>query len=149
MYKIMRIILYLFICTVLLSSSCAENKRLRKSNKSTTENIIPEIEEKQVIEPASLIKEFEEKLVVNDEKPPDPHMFFVIIGSFRNPDNAKRYQLQIAKDNFGSEVLKNEAGLFRVSVMATDEINVARDEIKRIRKLFPKYFDTWLLIQKK
>jgi hypothetical protein len=44
---------------------------------------------------------------------------------------------------------KNEIGFFRVSVLATEEITHARDEIRRIRNILPKYFDTWLLIQKK
>jgi len=122
---------------------------LRKSKKSATENIVPKIEEKQITEPATEIKEVEEKLVPIDEKLPDPHRYFVIIGSFRNPDNAKKYQGQILKKGFSSEILKNEAGLYRVSVMSTDEIEFARDDVRRIRRLFPEYYDTWLLIQKK
>lgn len=122
---------------------------MRKSKKSATENIVPKIEEKQITEPATEIKEVEEKLVPIDEKLPDPHRYFVIIGSFRNPDNAKKYQGQILKKGFSSEILKNEAGLYRVSVMSTDEIEFARDDVRRIRRLFPEYYDTWLLIQKK
>ena len=122
---------------------------MRKSKKSATENIVPKIEEKQISEPATEIKEVEEKLVPIDEKLPDPHRYFVIIGSFRNPDNAKKYQGQILKKGFSSEILKNEAGLYRVSVMSTDEIEFARDDVRRIRRLFPEYYDTWLLIQKK
>ncbi len=45
-------------------------------------------------------------------------------------------------------MLKNDAGLYRVSVMGTDDLIVAREEIGRIRDQFPEYSDTWLLIQK-
>ena len=146
----MKVLICVIIVTAIVSFSCAgTNKHLRKSKKSATENIVPKIEEKQISEPATEIKEVEEKLVPIDEKLPDPHRYFVIIGSFRNPDNAKKYQGQILKKGFSSEILKNEAGLYRVSVMSTDEIEFARDDVRRIRRLFPEYYDTWLLIQKK
>lgn len=146
----MRILKCLIIFTVILYSSCAGmHKNLRKSKISTSENIVLKIEEKQKSEPAVEIKEVEEKLVPINEKLPDPHRYFVIIGSFRNPDNAKKYQGQILKRGFNSEILKNQAGLYRVSVMATDEIETARDDVRRIRRIFPEYFDTWLLIQMK
>jgi cell division protein FtsN len=146
----MKVIICFIIVTAIASFSCAgTNKNLRKSKKATTEIIVPKIEEKQITEPETKIKEVEEKLVPIDEKLPDPHRYFVIIGSFRNPDNAKKYQEQILKKGFSSDILKNEAGLYRVSVMSTDEIEFARDDVRRIRRLFPEYYDTWLLIQKK
>lgn len=146
----MRILISVIIGTALLSFSCAgKNKQLRKSRTSATENIIPKIEEKQISEPAVEIKEVEEKLVPHNDKLPDAHRYFVILGSFRNPENAKKYQVQILKKGFSSEILKNEAGLYRVSVMSTDEIESAREDIRRIKRVFPEYSDTWLLIQKK
>ena len=145
----MRFIICLITALVLVSSCAGINKRLRKNKKPVIENIAPETEPKESLHTAAPIKEIEEKLVPVDELAPNPHRYFVIIGSFRNPDNAKKYQVQILKEGFRSEILKNEEGLYRVSVQATDEIGVARDEIRRIRNVFPKYFDTWLLIQKK
>jgi cell division protein FtsN len=131
----MKYITYFILAAILVSSSCAgTNKRLRKSNQ-TTEASVP-------------IREVEEKLVPNENVLPDPHRYFVIIGSFRSPENAKKYQTQILAEGFKSDVLKNEAGLYRISVMATDDVSSARNEIKRIRERFPKYSDTWLLIQK-
>lgn len=102
--------------------------------------------EKTVEEP---IIEVEEKLVAVNYVAPEPYNYFVIIGSFRNPNNAKNYQKQIEIDGFSSELLKNENGLYRVSVMASNDIVAARKEIKRIREKYPKYSDTWLLIQVK
>lgn len=94
------------------------------------------------------IVEVEEKLVPNEDKEPSPGKFFVIIGSFRDPANARDHQAIVRKDGFVSEILKNEAGLFRISVLATDDVNAARNEIGRIRTKFPAYSDTWLLIRK-
>ena len=87
-------------------------------------------------------------MAVNNVEP-EPYNYFVIIGSFRNPNNAKNYQKHIETDGFSSELLKNENGLYRVSVMASNDILAARKEIKRIREKYPKYSDTWLLIQVK
>ncbi len=95
------------------------------------------------------IKEVTEKLVPVLEIPPAPDQYFVIIGSFRNYNNAVNYQDIIRKDGFNSVLLKNEKGLHRVSVMGTNNITEARSEIKRIRTAFPKHSDTWLLIQLK
>ena len=138
MKKNLIILTCVLIGTALLSFSCGgTNKHFLKNKKSATENNLPKI------------KEVEEKLVPINKKLPDPHRYFVIIGSFRNPDNAKKYQGEILKDGFNSMILKNEAGLYRVSVKSTDDIELAREDIKRIKRLFLEYYDTWLLIQKK
>jgi len=138
----MRILTYLLIATFLITSSCASaNKRLR--NKQTTESL------GKTLMPSTPIREVEEKLVSHDEQAPDPHTYFVIIGSFRNPGNAKEHQALVASDGFKSGLLKNEAGLYRVSVLATDDVTKAREEVRRIWAKFPKYADTWLLIQLK
>jgi cell division protein FtsN len=146
----MIILTCVLIGTALLSFSCAgTNKQLRKNRKSITAILIPETEKKQILEPTVEIKEVEEKLIPFGEKLPDPSRFFVIIGSFRYPENAKKYQMQILTEGFNSEILRNEAGLYRVSVMSTNEIAAAREDIRRIRRTFPEYSETWLLIQKK
>lgn len=98
--------------------------------------------------PATPIREVEEKLVPVEEKAPSPQKFFVIIGSFRDPVNAKEHQAIVKKDGFKSEILKNDAGLYRVSVMATNDVTEARNEIRRIWAKYQAYSDTWLLISK-
>ena len=86
----MRILIFLIIGTVLLFSACdSKNSRLAKNKKSGIETGIPKIEEKPVQVTINQIKEVEEKLIANNNKLPNPHRYFVIIGSFRNPDNAK------------------------------------------------------------
>lgn len=142
---------YLFlICLIFLSYSCGGPQKSvigpDETDQTSDLSKAEMIPEKLVDEP---IKIFEEKLVPVNNLPPDPSRYFVIIGSFRNPDNAGNYQKQIELDGFSSELLKNEEGLYRVSVLATDVMLDARREIKRIRENYPKYSDTWLLIQKR
>lgn len=145
----MKTINYLIIVILLLSASCAtSNKRLKLSKDE-----VPQTTVKTTLMPAGPvgkagnIKEVEEKLVPNDEKAPDPYRYFVIIGSFRDPVNAKEHQAIVLEDGFKSVVLKNEAGLYRVSVLATDDITEARNEVRRIWAKFPEYSDTWMLIR--
>ena len=145
----MRPLNYLLIITLLLTLSCSstktslfggKNKEKQSSAQGTSIN--------KTLMPATPIKEVEEKLVSNEEKAPGPEKYFVIIGSFKEPANAREHQAIVRKDGFSSEVLKNEAGLYRVSVMATDDITAARNEVRKIWAKFPEYSDTWMLISK-
>jgi cell division protein FtsN len=146
----MRILSYLFIGIILLTTSCNSTKTSlfggNKQNKE--ENVKGKSIKTTTLMPAGPIKEVEEKLVKNEDKEPSPQKYFVIIGSFRDPVNAKEHQALVRKDGFASEVLKNDAGLYRVSVKATDDITEARNEVRRIWAKFPKYSDTWMLIRK-
>lgn len=137
----MRILIYLILASLLFTASCSTSKRLR--NKPASESI------GKTLMPSTPIREVEEKLVTENQQAPDPHSYFVIIGSFRSLDNAKEHQAQVSRAGFKPILLKNEAGLYRVSVMATDDADAARSEVRRIWAGFPSYSDTWLLIQKK
>lgn len=144
LYPLALILLALFVF------SCGGSKKTVLSEDSPEISTAPAVteipKEKPVEKP---IVEVEEKLAPIDNVIPDPDSYFVIIGSFRNPVNARNYQKQIEKDGFSSSLLRNESGLYRVSVMSSNDILVARKEIKRIREKFAKYSDTWLLIQVK
>jgi cell division protein FtsN len=141
----------LFVGSLLLFTSCS-NKGKRKSM-PTGIPIETEITSTQpfeeVKEPEEPIREIEEVLVPIQEIPVNPSHYFVITGSFRNPDNAENFQKQLSSEGFVPVLLRNDAGLYRVSVLATDQIFQAREEILRIRSRYPKYNDVWLLIQKK
>ena len=133
---------------MLLSISCSRQKEIQKS--AAELNSVPvnaETEEKEPGEEA--IVELEEKLVEVEEEPPAEFRYFVIIGSFRIKDNAIQYQETIGEKGFSPVLLRNEAGLYRVSVKATDDISEARNEIRRIRGEYAEHGDTWLLIRKR
>jgi len=146
----MRILSYLFIVITVLSTSCNSTRTsLFGSSRQEKEDGIQGTSIKTTtLMPAGPIKEVEETLVKNENKEPSPQKYFVIIGSFRDPVNAKEHQTLIRKDGFSSEVLKNDVGLYRVSVKATDDITEARNEVRKIWAKYPKYSDTWMLIRK-
>jgi cell division protein FtsN len=145
----MKVLAYFVLGSVLFLSSCSgTNKWFRSGSKGKTNTEVKGTSIKRTLMPATPIKEVEEKLVPNDIMEPDSHKYFVIIGSFRNRENARKYQTQLEKDGFVSEVLKNEAGHYRISVKATDDITEARNEVRRIWANYSKYSDTWMLIRK-
>lgn len=158
----MRITVYVLVSLFLLCS-CGGLKKITKSKKSAEPvktatatapapapaPVVAPAGKKPEPVPAAPIREVVEKVVPVERPAQVSQRYFVIIGSFRNPDNARKYQTQISRDNFRSEILRSETGFYRVSVMATDDMEKARNEIRRIRYTYPKYHDTWLLIQKK
>lgn len=143
----MKILKYLFIGIIVLSTSCSSTKTSLFGGKKK-ESSVQGTSINKTLMPATPIREVEETLVSNEDKAPGPQKYFVIIGSFKDPANAREHQAIVRKDGFSSEVLKNEAGLYRVSVMATDDIDAARNEVRRIWSKFPEYSDTWMLISK-
>jgi cell division septation protein DedD len=145
----MRIFTSLLVVCMLITTSCNSTKTgLFGSGKKNKEASVKGTSINKTLMPSTPIKEVEETLVTNNDKAPSPQKYFVIIGSFRDPANAREHQVIVRKDGFESEVLKNEAGLYRVSVKATDDITEARNEVRRIWAKFPKYSDTWMLIRK-
>ncbi|HYW95365.1 MAG TPA: SPOR domain-containing protein [Bacteroidales bacterium] len=135
------------ILLAILATSCAKMHKAQKEQPNASEEATrPTAREDQDIVDDPPITEKEEKIVEQDDKPLIQNHYYVIIGSFKNPDNARTYQEQIASDGFSSVLLRNEEGLYRVSVMSTNTILQARNEIRRIRTRFDKYDDTWLLI---
>lgn len=134
----------------LLCISCGGlNKKMTRSGgagKETPVVTAQAIPEKAQQEP---IVERTEKLVEAPGIQINPSKFFVIIGSFQSLDNAKTQVGESAARGFVPVILKSESGYFRVSVMATDDEAVARNEIYRIKYLYPEHADTWLLIQQR
>lgn len=157
-FYVMRITV-IFIIVLLSMSSCSVFKKSLRNKKSASTPVTSQVVVKEEPKPAATvkepatkeipIKEAEEKLLPVENKMPDPHRYFVITGSFRNPDNAKRFTSKLTREGFRPEILRSETGFYRVSVMATDDVSAARNEIRRIRSSYPEYHDTWLLIQKK
>jgi len=144
----MKVFGYFILVSVLFFSSCSGTNKLFRSSKVDAKTKVEGTSIKKTLMPATPIKEVEENLVPNNDKVTDSHKYFVIIGSFRSQANARKYQTQVEKDGFVSEILKNEAGHYRVSVKASDDITEARNEVRRIWANYSKYSDTWMLIRK-
>lgn len=146
----MRIVVLIILGSILQYSSCERKNKFRGAdNMPVSENVTPEIQDKTIPDTPKTVRQVEERLVANNNRFPENKRYFVIIGSFKNQDNAQKYQSQILKNGFISEILKNEEGLYRVSVMATNDLKEAINEVKRIWITYPEYYDTWLLVRKK
>jgi cell division protein FtsN len=78
----------------------------------------------------------------------DQYQYFVIIGSFRNKNNAENYKQEMIAKGFVPVILLSETGLHRVSVNSYRQEAQARERIMQIRQSFPEHTDTWLLIRK-
>ena len=149
--------LLILVVFALVAASCGGVKKKSKTGSTpaavVTQPVVAETVKEEVKVPVVIpepIKEVEEKIVPVNNKPVDPSRYFVIAGSFRSADNARKRQAELLTEGFRtSELMRNEAGLYRVSVMATDDVVQARTEIMRIRSGFKKYNDAWLLISKK
>jgi len=111
------------------------------------------VKEEQVVEKrpeqASDIVIREEKVRVVEQKGNEPvYKYYVILGSFKVIENARKFRDEIVKEKFEPVILENENGLYRVSVNAFNDEMQARERIGQIRKQYEKYNDVWLLARK-
>ena len=72
----------------------------------------------------------------------------VIVGSFSNVDNAVKLQAKLNGMRYHSIIMKNNAGMSRVSIAGFDEEGAAREELLKVREQYPEFADAWLLISK-
>ena len=72
----------------------------------------------------------------------------VIVGSFSNVDNAVKLQAKLNGMGYHSIIIKNDAGMSRVSIAGFDEEEAAREELLKVREQYPEFADAWLLISK-
>jgi cell division protein FtsN len=103
---------------------------------------------KPVVKKKTPIVVKEEKVNVIEESADNTSKFYVIIGSFNVLDNAKNYKANLTKESFSPIILRNENGLYRVSVASYNDEEKARAKVDAIRNQYEKYNDTWLLIRK-
>jgi len=76
------------------------------------------------------------------------YRFYVIIGSFRDIENARRNNVDLVRKGFTPVILENENGLFRISVGGYDDERAARTRIANIRESYEEHRDVWLLIRR-
>lgn len=89
----------------------------------------------------------EEKIVTSDQD--SIKSYYVIAGSFKNQKSAEALKKRLIFMGFKeSSVIRNEAGLYRVSAGAFDTHAKCWEEVFRIRKKYPQYADVWGLSAK-
>lgn len=76
----------------------------------------------------------------------DMMRYCVIVGSFIQKQNAIRLRNKLTKMGFlGSSIMQNREGMYRVSALCTDHLNMARTKLTDIRRQYPQFSDAWLL----
>ena len=118
----------------------------------------PPVEEEPIVEPepepeppGEEIRVVEERFTFETEEQEithEEHMYFVIVGSFIQKDNADRFMETLRGQGFDPVILMSETGFHRVSVGSYEREIPARTRIQQIRTNYPDYHDTWLLIRK-
>lgn len=72
--------------------------------------------------------------------------YCVIVGSFMYQQNAIRLRNDLMRQGFlGSSVMRNNEGMYRVSLLCSDNWNYAQRELERIRSRYTRFSDAWLL----
>jgi len=71
--------------------------------------------------------------------------YHVVVGSFKNRDNAKRLQQTLNLQKNDAVIVINEHGMYRVLIASYPTYKEAHTKINEIQNRFP---DTWVLIQK-
>ncbi len=150
----MRTTIIIMLVTALLAVSC-QTRRMVVVDEEPPVVIAPveepdPVPEPVIEEPEILIRE--EKFSFENEEDKlihEPNRYFVIVGSFRNPENAHRFTLTLKQQGFTPVMLLSETGFTRVSVSSyTNELS-ARARVRQVREDYPQYHDTWLLIREK
>ena len=124
---------FIFATLAVLAGSCKSTSKTTSAEELNSKTEVTVREEK--VKPVDLSNE-------------TLYRYYVIIGSFREFENVRQFNAGLAKDGFKPVILKNENGLFRVSVGAFDDERAARKKITKIRADSDKYDDVWLLVRK-
>ncbi len=148
----MKMKLVLMVAVLFVAVGC-RSQRMNAVDETTRERPVIEKETEIAVEVdhTTGIMSLEESFTFTRDEDKDRHdekAYFVIIGSFRNKDNADRYKETIKTKGFEPVILLSETGLHRVSVDSYKVENDARARIMQIRSQFQEHEDTWLLIRK-
>ncbi len=68
--------------------------------------------------------------------------FHIIVGSFKNENNAKNLRSNLAKTGMKAFVAVNKDGMYRVFAVSSDDETSIRTELVKVRQSFP---DAWIL----
>lgn len=149
------------IVVVMMAVSCKTAKKVQTADNTTQPNIeqgapakvfsVPETDEPKPAvtdSPVTTRKEDISFTQQEDELKNEVNSYFIIVGSFSSLDNAKKYRETLIAEGFTPIILQsNTSGYFRVCVNSFKNETEARTRVQEIRKNFPKYYDSWLLIK--
>jgi cell division protein FtsN len=72
--------------------------------------------------------------------------YHVVVGSFANEYNAIRLRDKLNEAGYTSIIMLNRSNMNRVSIAGFDDEFAAREELRRVRYVYPEYHDAWLLV---
>lgn len=147
------------IAVVLMFASCNSSRRAAQSP-YTTDNTAPKVFSVPVNEPTttnttaavpespvSMRREQISFTQQEDLMGNESNSFFVIVGSFSQLENAKRFRETLLAEGFTPIILHSETGNYRVCINSYKGEQEARSRVVQVRLAFPKYSDAWLLIK--
>ena len=146
-----KIVVSMFILSIFFTACKTSKYATKSAYEPAIDNSVDDIEsnsaEEEVIQPQREIPIVMKMEEVTIEKSNDQKLraFYVIIGSFSNPENADKLQNQQLQNGVPAVVLKSETGMFRVAKLGTDNEQEARNKIKQIRTESNEFPDVWLL----
>ena len=129
---------FILVVCALVIGSCNNTK---KTTKSDLPSIVEENSKTEITVRSEKVKPI-------DQTDRTMYGYYVIIGSFKNTENARKYNTGLVKEGFTPVILENENGLFRISVGGYDEESAARIKIAGIRAAYENHRDVWLLVRK-
>ena len=120
---------------------------------------VPSNTAKPAVEPAKPVESTVEKPITlkkeqftytqqEDKSANETNRFFVIVGSFSQLENAKKFRETLIGEGFTPIIIHGETGYYRICVNSYKVEASARERISQIRLNYPKYADTWLLLNK-
>ncbi len=139
-----RFFLVLLACTSILHWGCRSSRHATFNSKEYNAEKLPA--ENKSSGSATVDVRSEQIVAIDYSKPKaNSEIYFVILGSFRVLENAKKFQNQLRNEGFTPNVLQNYKGLYRISVYSYDDIDLARAKVVSIRNKHSKYSDAWVL----
>ena len=153
-----RFILPFLLVAVIAFSSCRSQKMATYEPTPPVQEVVYEpvrepvsepVPEPVVPEPVIDIPVRTERFTFERVEQEVAHGYFVIVGSFSNPDNAERARAILTRQGFSPFILISETGMNRVCINSYSLESEARARVQQIRNTFPEYHDTWLLIRQR
>jgi len=90
----------------------------------------------------------QEAITFVESKDQNLNSYFIIIGSFSSLDNARNFRQSLIVEGFTPVIVQSETGFYRVTIDSFSSETQARSRLLQVRRDYPKYSDTWLLIKK-
>ena len=147
----MRIIVSV-ILLAFITISCGTNKRVYAPpfEEEETESVVVKENVRTTAQNPTKKTENTKPVVSREENVTMTHgdvlkRYNVIVGSF---SNVVRLQAKLNGMGYHSIIMKNSAGMSRVSIAGFDEEGAAREELLKVREQYPEFADAWLLISK-